>query len=159
MPTGARCQFRGGRRDGDEAMGKRVIEVPLDGEQVVLVEVSDEDFYQGGDALAPVANVEEMLARAGGSVRSAMDNVIMPTMHTVFDRISQGTRAPDSVEVEFGLRLTGTLGAVFASTQAEGHIQVKMTWSRTAKPSPASPAPSPATSAPSPATSSPSPLP
>ena len=51
-------------------MGKRVVEVPLDGKQVVLVEVSEEDFYQD-DALAPVANVEDMLARAGGSVRSA----------------------------------------------------------------------------------------
>jgi len=50
-------------------MGKRIIEVPLDGEQVVLVEIDDEDFYQSGDALAPVANVDEMLARAGGSVR------------------------------------------------------------------------------------------
>jgi hypothetical protein len=38
-------------------MGKRIIEVPLDAEQVVLVEVDDEDFYQGADALAPVANV------------------------------------------------------------------------------------------------------
>jgi hypothetical protein len=111
-------------------MAKRIIEVPLDGEQVVLVEVDDEDFYQGGDALAPVANVDEMLARAGGSVRSAMDNVIVPTMHTIFDRITEGTRAPDAVEVEFGLKLAGTLGAVFASTQAEGHIQVTTTWNR-----------------------------
>jgi len=95
-------------------MGKRIIEVPLDGEQVVLVEVDEEDFYPGGDALAPVANLDEMLARAGGSVRSAMDNVIMPTMHTIFDRINEGTRAPGSVEVEFGLKLAGTLGAVFA---------------------------------------------
>ena len=68
----------------------------------------------------------------------------MPTMHTIFDRISQGTRAPDSVEVEFGLKLAGTLGAVFASTQAEGHIQVTMAWSRrTPQHAPASPAPSP----------------
>ena len=59
---------------GRQRMGKRIIEVPLDGEQMVLVEVDDEDFYQGGDALAPVANVDEMLARAGGSVRSAIPN-------------------------------------------------------------------------------------
>jgi len=65
--------------------------------------VDEEDFYQGGDALAPVANVDEMLARARGSVRSAMDNVIMPTMHTIFDRISQESVAPEAVEVEFGL--------------------------------------------------------
>jgi hypothetical protein len=114
-------------------MGKRVVEVPLDEKQVVLVEVSDDDYYEVKDALAPVANVEDMVARAGGSVRSAMDNVIMPTMHTVLDRISQGTRVPDAVELEFGLKLAGTLGAVFASTQAEGHIQVKMTWNRASK--------------------------
>src|SRR3954447_390236 len=123
-------------------MSKRIIEVPLDGEQGVLVEVDDDDFYQGGDAWAPFANVDEMLARAGGSVRSAMDNVIMPTMHTIFDRINEGTRAPDSVEVEFGLKLAGTPGAVIAAAQAEGHIQVTMTWKRrTPEPSPASPAP------------------
>jgi len=74
-----------------------------------------------------------------------MDNVIMPNMHTIFDRISQGTGAPDSVEVEFGLKLAGTLGAVFASTQAEGHIQVTMTWNRRKpEPPPASPPPAPA---------------
>ena len=121
MPTGAGSQFRGRGWDGGAAMGKRIIEVPLEGEQVVLVEVSDEDYYEVEDALAPVANVGDMLTRTGGSVRSAMDNVIMPTMHTILDRISQGTRAPASVEVEFGLKLAGTLGAVFASTQAEGH--------------------------------------
>jgi hypothetical protein len=34
-------------------MGKRIIEVPLDGEQLELVEVDDEDSYGGGSALAP----------------------------------------------------------------------------------------------------------
>ena len=94
-------------------MAKRIIEVPLDGEQVVLVEVDEEDFYPGGDALAPVANLDEMLARAGGSVRSAMDNVIMPTMHTIFDRITEGTRALDSVEAEFGLKLAASVTGAF----------------------------------------------
>ena len=117
-------------------MAKRIIEVPLDGERVVLVEVDGEDFYPGGDALLPVANPAEMLERAGGSVRSAIDDVIMPTIHTIFDRMAQGTRRPDSVELEFGLKLAGKLGAVFASTEAEGHIQVKMTWNRMPAPSP-----------------------
>ena len=84
-----------------------------------------------GDALAPVASVDEMLSRAGGSVRSpAMDKVIMPTAHTILDRIRAGARSPDSVELEFGLKLAGSLGTVFASTQAEGHITVTLTWNR-----------------------------
>ena len=32
-------------------MGKRIIEIPLDDTQVVLAEVDDEDFYQGGGRL------------------------------------------------------------------------------------------------------------
>lgn len=112
-------------------MAKRIIEVPLNDEQVVLVEINDEDFLEGGDTLAPVASVDEMLNRAGGSVQSAMDNVIVPTMQTIVDRINQvggRTRAPDSVELEFGLKLAGSLGAVFASSQGEGHITIKMAW-------------------------------
>ena len=121
-------------------MGKRIIEVPLDGEQVVLVEVDDEDFYRR-EALARVADVDEMLARAGGSVRSAMDNVIMPTMHTIFDRVTEGRRAPDSVKVEFGLKLAGTLGAVFLPRRRRD-TSGERTWDRRPpEPSPARRAP------------------
>jgi hypothetical protein len=30
--------------------------------------------------------------------------------------------------VEFGIRLNAAAGAVIARTQAEGHLQVKLTW-------------------------------
>ncbi|WP_179377509.1 class I SAM-dependent methyltransferase [Rhodococcus sp. ACS1] len=51
-----------------------------------------------GDALASVDNVDKMLP-VWGSVRSAMDDVIMPPMHTIFDRVNEGTPARDSVGV------------------------------------------------------------
>ena len=39
-------------------------------------------------------------------------------------------QAPEQVEVEFGVRLNAEAGAVIARTQAEGHLQVKLTWTR-----------------------------
>ena len=120
-------------------MGKRIIEVPLDGEQMVFVEVDDKDMVQGtGGALAPIASPQQMFERAGGSVRSALDTVIMPTVHTLFDGLRKAS--PDAVEVEFGLKLIGKAGAVFASTEAEGHITVKMTWNLGSAPPSAAPA-------------------
>ena len=112
-------------------MGKRVIAVPLDDDQVVFAEVDDSDLPVAEDPLAPIADVEELVERAAGSVRSAMDAVIIPTTQVIFGRLREAVHAPDEVELEFGLKLAGKLGAVFASTGAEGHIQVKLTWHRT----------------------------
>jgi len=115
-------------------MGKRIIEVSLnrDGGPMVFVEVddedyADEDYYAGGDALEPISN-KERRAWATGSVQAAIDDVIRPAVETIFNGLRRSAHAPDSVEFEFGLKLTGKLGAVFASTEAEGHVNVKMTW-------------------------------
>jgi hypothetical protein len=45
----------------------------------------------------------------------------------------EGTRRPDKVELEFGVKFTAETGAaVFAKTAAEGHLVVKLSW--TARP-------------------------
>jgi len=108
-------------------VGKQIIEVPLDDKRTILVEVDEADDYNGG-TLAPIADPGEILARASGSVRSAIDEVIKPAVDMIFDRLGRGAHAPESVELEFGLKLAGKLGAVFATTESEGHINVKMTW-------------------------------
>ena len=35
-------------------------------------------------------------------------------------------------EIEFGVKLNAAAGAVIAKTSAEGHLTVKLTWSRSA---------------------------
>jgi len=93
---------------------KRVIEVPLDDSgAVVLVEADDDDLDYGYDRAA--SSAEELLKTAGGSVQSALERIIRPTTQVVHDQLKR--MEPNSIEIEFGLRLTGKAGAVFASTE------------------------------------------
>jgi hypothetical protein len=39
-----------------------------------------------------------------------------------------GALDPDTVELEFGVKLNAAAGAVIAKTSVEGHLKVKMTW-------------------------------
>lgn len=50
---------------------------------------------------------------------------------------------PDQVEIEFGVKLSVAAGAVIASTAAEGHLTVKLSWSRETAPTPAENTPTP----------------
>ncbi|MFE9659539.1 MULTISPECIES: CU044_2847 family protein [unclassified Streptomyces] len=45
-----------------------------------------------------------------------------------------GTLRPDSVEIEFGVRLTAETGAVIVKGAAEGHLLVRLTWSPERRP-------------------------
>ncbi|WP_328496535.1 hypothetical protein OHS59_30400 [Streptomyces sp. NBC_00414] len=40
-----------------------------------------------------------------------------------------GSLRPDSVEIEFGVRLTAEAGALIAKSAVEGHLLVKLSWS------------------------------
>jgi Trypsin-co-occurring domain 1 len=40
---------------------------------------------------------------------------------------------PESIELEFGIKLNAEAGAVIARTSAEGHFAVKLTWARPAE--------------------------
>ncbi|WP_328771866.1 CU044_2847 family protein [Streptomyces sp. NBC_00286] len=40
-----------------------------------------------------------------------------------------GSLRPDSVEIEFGVKLTAEAGALIAKSSVEGHLVVKLAWS------------------------------
>ncbi|WP_304364726.1 CU044_2847 family protein, partial [Streptomyces viridosporus] len=40
-----------------------------------------------------------------------------------------GSLKPDTVELEFGVKLTAEAGAIIAKGSAEGHLVVKLSWS------------------------------
>ncbi|MEU1115323.1 MULTISPECIES: CU044_2847 family protein [unclassified Streptomyces] len=47
-----------------------------------------------------------------------------------------GALRPDSVEIEFGVRMSAEAGAVIVKGQAEGHLVVRLTWSPEGPPAP-----------------------
>jgi hypothetical protein len=69
----------------------------------------------------PVAQASSTFAGALDGVRSAAQSALR-----VF---RDGSLCPDSVELEFGVKLTAEAGAVIAKGAAEGQLVVRLGWS------------------------------
>jgi hypothetical protein len=116
-------------------MGKWIVEVPLDSERLIFAEMSDTDVLDVDEGLSPASRSQvEIAERAGGSVESAMTTVVTPTADTIFTKLLDMPHRPETIELEFGLKFNGKTGVIFASTEVEGHIQVKLSWSRQRQP-------------------------
>jgi Trypsin-co-occurring domain 1 len=92
------------------------------GERSVLVEVADDE-----PGIERAARVDDVVVKASQSLESALEQVRVLADVTLA-RLGGLARQPEQVEVEFGVRLNAEAGAVIARTQAEGHLQVKLTW-------------------------------
>jgi hypothetical protein len=111
-------------------VSKHLIEIPLDESgAVVVAEVLDDDI--GMVPAGAERGTAAIAERLGGSVEASLEKVVIPTAQLMFDRLS--VLRPDAVEVEFGLRLVGKGGVVFASSEVEGNLRVKLTWSPSAR--------------------------
>ncbi|CAM5554460.1 MULTISPECIES: CU044_2847 family protein [Streptomyces] len=55
-----------------------------------------------------------------GGVRAAAESALRV--------LRDGTLQPDSVELEFGVKLSAETGAVIAKGAAEGHLLVRLSW-------------------------------
>ena len=61
-----------------------------------------------------------------GRLESALGGVRDAAQATL-DTLSK--LSPETVEVEFGIKLAGEAGALIAKTSAEGHFTVRLSWS------------------------------
>ncbi|NUP19125.1 MAG: hypothetical protein HOZ81_24135 [Streptomyces sp.] len=100
-----------------------LMEFETDGGARVVVEGVDDEHgarlvSRGGDGPARAARTFES---ALDGVRAAADSALR-----VF---RDGSLKPDTVELEFGVKLTAEAGAVIAKGTTEGHLVVKLSWS------------------------------
>ncbi|WP_232626926.1 CU044_2847 family protein [Streptomyces alfalfae] len=68
-----------------------------------------------------------------GRFESALHNVrgaAMSALRTFRER----SLDPDAIELEFGVKLSAAAGAVIARTAAEGHLTVRLSWTRRTPP-------------------------
>ncbi|MFD4632007.1 CU044_2847 family protein [Streptomyces sp. NPDC058284] len=97
-----------------------------DGARVVVADVDDGSgsrLVSRGDEPALAARTfEASLDGARAAAASAL---------RVF---RDGSLRPDSVEIEFGVRMSAEAGAVIVKGQAEGHLVVRLTWTPDAPP-------------------------
>jgi hypothetical protein len=109
---------------------KRLIEVQLDDDAGTAIYAEVEE---GDSGWTRAADADDLAQRAQRSFSTAIDTQVRPLAVKLREALADSR--PDEVEFEFGLRLSGKLGAVLASAEAEGHIQVKMTWKSSQTPS------------------------
>ena len=100
-----------------------IVEFTLEGGGTIPVEV-DESFSGG---VVRSARPGEVVGQATESLGEALDRA-MPAAQALIARLQALGSRPDSIEIQFGLKLSGELGAVLAKTGAEGNFSVKLTW-------------------------------
>jgi hypothetical protein len=109
---------------------KRVVEFPLDQGGSILVEVDD-----GTPKPGPVrgAGPGEVVAKANQTFEAALDR-IKPAASAIIERLRDLASPPDTVGVEFGIKMSAEAGAVLASAGVEANYKVTLTWKRVDKP-------------------------
>jgi hypothetical protein len=102
-----------------------LVEFPLAEGGAVLVEVEDAPATNGvvRRGLAPA----ELVTRADETVEAAFARV-KPAASALVDGLRGMADAPDEVQVTFGIRLSGEMGAVIAKTSAEANFEVVLRW-------------------------------
>jgi hypothetical protein len=86
----------------------------------ILVEVNDDN-----PGIEKIRRSQDGIAEAGERLESAIAR-IRPAIDAVAALAESA--APHGYEVEFGIKLTGTVGAVVARSCAEGHFTVRLNW-------------------------------
>jgi hypothetical protein len=94
-----------------------------DGEGSVLVEV---DLEPGVDL---ISLRKEGFAEAKVSFENALAHV-RDAASSALRQFRTMASPPDEVEIQFGIKLTASAGAVIAKTGTEGHFDVKIKWQR-----------------------------
>ncbi|MDX6565713.1 MAG: hypothetical protein QOE10_1375 [Gaiellales bacterium] len=103
-----------------------IVEFPLDAGGTVLVDV--DDVARIGAVRRGIAPTE-LITRADQSVEAAFARV-KPAAAALVADLRSVADPPDQIEVTFGIRLSGEVGAVIAKTAAEANFSVRLSWSR-----------------------------
>jgi hypothetical protein len=122
---------------GDQRLGNRVEDQWTTGGQVtellrwqagqgaVVVEVDNRDAGFESIKRLPgqvIHDVNQRLEDVLANIRDAA----MPALKSFHDEALK----PDEVEIEFGIKLNASAGAVIAKSSLEGHLVVKLKWTR-----------------------------
>jgi hypothetical protein len=106
-----------------------IVEYPLEGGGVLLVQPASVDAGQGELGLA--SSIEEKAKKANETLESALDQVT-PALKSVARKLRD--LSPDDLTVEFGLTLTAETGCIVAKGSAEVHFTVTLAWSKEGTP-------------------------
>jgi hypothetical protein len=106
---------------------KKLVEFPLEDGTCLTVEVDEPD---SPDSLVRASRDNELIVHAQQSFESAIDRV-KPAASIIIQKLRSLHDSPDEIDVEFGLKLTATAGAVVAAAGLEANYKVTLKWQKT----------------------------
>lgn len=105
---------------------KRLIEFPLEGGGVILVEV---DGAEPTGSRVRGASPAEIAEKARQTFETSLER-IKPAAAAIVAKIRELSDKPEQIEVEFGIKLSAEAGVVIASTGVEANFKVTLLWKR-----------------------------
>lgn len=99
-----------------------VVEMPLEDGSTILVEVSDDEQRL------------QRVGRIGSVVRDSVETLdealrrVKPAVTTVLNQVRDLATPPDTVKVEFGVKLTAEAGVVIARAATEANFKLTLEW-------------------------------
>lgn len=100
-----------------------LIRVPLAGGGSVLFEGTS----RGSGGPVKTSRLQDRIEDASATLQEALESIVEASSAVLaqFSKV-----APASIEVEFGVTLTGEVDAVIARAESECHFNVTLTWQR-----------------------------
>jgi hypothetical protein len=93
----------------------------------LVVEVADDT-----PGLELISRREDGIVEARRQLRESLESTL-PTLRSVVD--AAHALAPQEMEIDFGMKFTAEAGVVVAKTAAEGHVAIRLRWTRPESPS------------------------
>lgn len=103
---------------------KRYVEYEVEGGKSIIIEVED-----AAPGLVPATSAGEVVAKSEQRFEQALE-AVGPIAEKILAKLSDITRVPDQIDVEFGLKLGMKAGAVVASGSTEANLKVSLSWKR-----------------------------
>jgi len=113
----------------------QLVEFGLHGsDATVVVAARDSSGTESGGTVYRGVLPRDLIERSSQTLDEAIARV-KPAAQAVVTAMTDLPRRPDDLTVTFGIELSGSMGAVIASTAATANFSITMTW-RAAQPAP-----------------------
>ena len=103
---------------------RSLVELPLANGETVLVEVQSDD-----DGVVRAARPGEVIATVGESLQASLDR-LRPLAQALVEKFRGLEHAPESISVEFGIKVTAEAKVVIAHAGSEANFKVQLQWNR-----------------------------
>lgn len=115
---------------------KKLIEYKLTNGGSIFIEVEENEptdrLQEGMVPATPITRGHELIEKAAMDFERALDT-IKPAAATIIKKIRSLNDVPDEIDVQFGLKLTASAGAVVAAAGVDANYTVTLKWKKPEK--------------------------